>query len=83
MFFPPALGAGKSHPESSQGPSDVCNLYSQMLYQLSYSRRESYSPRLTYLRRKREHRIAAPRQRKSVPATRRERLKCAANVRCG
>ena len=30
---------GKSgHPESNQGPSDTCKLYSQMLYQLSYSR---------------------------------------------
>ena len=26
------------HPESSQGPSDFCTVYSQMLYQLSYSR---------------------------------------------
>ena len=26
------------HPESNQGPSDVCWIYSQMLYQLSYSR---------------------------------------------
>ena len=26
------------HPESNQGPSDVCKFYSQMLYQLSYSR---------------------------------------------
>ena len=26
------------HPESNQGPSDLCKLYSQMLYQLSYSR---------------------------------------------
>ena len=26
------------HPESNQGPSDSCDLYSQMLYQLSYSR---------------------------------------------
>jgi hypothetical protein len=26
------------HPESNQGPSDVCRIYSQMLYQLSYSR---------------------------------------------
>ena len=26
------------HPESSQGPSDFCAVYSQMLYQLSYSR---------------------------------------------
>ena len=25
------------HPESSQGPSDFCTVYSQMLYQLSYS----------------------------------------------
>ena len=25
-----------SHPESSQGPSDFCTVYSQMLYQLSY-----------------------------------------------
>ena len=25
-------------PESNQGPSDLCKLYSQMLYQLSYSR---------------------------------------------
>ena len=25
-------------PESNQGPSDSCDLYSQMLYQLSYSR---------------------------------------------
>ena len=34
------------HPESSQGPSDICNLYSQMLYQLSYSRLEVFAPRL-------------------------------------
>ena len=33
------------HPESSQGPSDICNLYSQMLYQLSYSRLEVVTPR--------------------------------------
>ena len=26
------------HPESSQGPSDFCTVYSQMLYQLSYTR---------------------------------------------
>jgi len=26
------------HPESNQGPSDVCRIYSQMLYQLSCSR---------------------------------------------
>ena len=26
-----------SHLESNQGPSDICNLYNQMLYQLSYS----------------------------------------------
>ena len=26
------------HPELSQGPSDFCTVYSQMLYQLSYSR---------------------------------------------
>ena len=26
------------HPELNQGPSDSCDLYSQMLYQLSYSR---------------------------------------------
>ena len=30
------------HPESNQGPSDGCALYSQMLYQLSYSR--NYQP---------------------------------------
>ena len=41
-----ALGTWKSgHPESSQGPSDICNLYSQMLYQLSYSRLELLAPR--------------------------------------
>ena len=28
------------HPESSQGPSDFCTVYSQMLYQLSYSRND-------------------------------------------
>ena len=27
-----------AHPESSQGPFDFCTVYSQMLYQLSYSR---------------------------------------------
>ena len=30
--------AKSGHPESNQGPSDLCKLYSQMLYQLSYSR---------------------------------------------
>ena len=25
------------HPESNQGPSDICNVYNQMLYQLSHS----------------------------------------------
>ena len=30
--------AKSGHPESNQGPSDVCSIYSQMLYQLSYSR---------------------------------------------
>ena len=46
-----ASAAGKmgmrmsGHPESSQGPSDICNLYSQMLYQLSYSRLEVVTPR--------------------------------------
>ena len=33
------MASNKSgHPESNQGPSDLCKLYSQMLYQLSYSR---------------------------------------------
>ena len=41
------------HPESSQGPSDICNLYSQMLYQLSYSRLEVFSPNLPSRRRAR------------------------------
>ena len=37
--FDPRMVSGKSgHPESNQGPSDLCKLYSQMLYQLSYSR---------------------------------------------
>ena len=31
-------GEQSGHPESSQGPSDFCTVYSQMLYQLSYSR---------------------------------------------
>ena len=33
-----AGGFKSGHPESNQGPSDCCYLYSQMLYQLSYSR---------------------------------------------
>ena len=38
--FDPRMASSKSgHPESNQGPSDLCKLYSQMLYQLSYSRR--------------------------------------------
>ena len=37
--FDPRMASSKSgHPESNQGPSDLCKLYSQMLYQLSYSR---------------------------------------------
>ena len=32
------------HPESNQGPSDVCSIYSQMLYQLSYSRNCLFLP---------------------------------------
>ena len=33
------MASSKSgHPDSNQGPSDLCKLYSQMLYQLSYSR---------------------------------------------
>ena len=31
-------GKESGHPESNQGPSYSCTLYSQMLYQLSYSR---------------------------------------------
>ena len=31
------MASSKSgHPESNQGPSDLCNLYSQILYQLSF-----------------------------------------------
>ena len=38
-FFHACMATSKSgHPESNQGPSDLCKLYSQMLYQLSYSR---------------------------------------------
>ena len=38
-FFMLAWQQNKSgRPESNQGPSDLCKLYSQMLYQLSYSR---------------------------------------------
>ena len=38
-FFHACMATNKSgHPESNQGPSDLCKLYSQMLYQLSYSR---------------------------------------------
>ena len=33
------LATKSGHPESNQGPSDVCSIYSQMLYQLSYSRK--------------------------------------------
>ena len=31
-------GAKSGDPESSQGPSDICEIYSQMLCQLSYRR---------------------------------------------
>ena len=35
--FDPRMASSKSgHPEPNQGPSDLCKLYSQMLYQLSY-----------------------------------------------
>ena len=48
-MFPPAFWPRNSgHPESSQGPSDICNLYSQMLYQLSYSRLELLAPRRSF-----------------------------------
>ena len=36
------------HPESNQGPSDFCRIYSQMLYQLSYSRSCSVIVRLLF-----------------------------------
>ena len=36
--FPTQTCKQSGHPESNQGPSDCCRLYSQMLYQLSYSR---------------------------------------------
>ena len=37
--FDPGMASSKSgYPESNQGQSDLCKLYSQMLYQLSYSR---------------------------------------------
>ena len=32
------FGEQSDHPESNQGPSDSCQIYSQMLYQLSYDR---------------------------------------------
>ena len=36
--FDPRMASSKSgHPESIQGPSDFCKLYSQTPYQLSYS----------------------------------------------
>ena len=36
--FDPRMASSKSgHPESNQGPSNLYKLYSQMLYQLSYS----------------------------------------------
>ena len=35
--FDQRMASSKSgHPESNQGPSDLCKLYSQMLYQLSF-----------------------------------------------
>ena len=37
------------HPESSQGPSDFCTVYSQMLYQLSYSRNGMWPQATTIL----------------------------------
>ena len=38
------MASSKSgHPESNQGPSDLCKLYSQMPYQLSYSRLDTLS----------------------------------------
>ena len=50
--IPPSRKHEKSgHPESSQGPSDICNLYSQMLYQLSYSRFGLLAPPRTFVRR--------------------------------
>ena len=49
-MFPSAVWPRKSgHPESSQGPSDICNLYSQMLYQLSYSRLGLLAPRRAFI----------------------------------
>ena len=42
--------AGQSgHPESSQGPSDFCTVYSPMLYQLSYSRNGMWPQATTIL----------------------------------
>ena len=44
QLFDPRMASSKSsHPESNQGQSDLCKLYSQMLYQLSYSRLDTLS----------------------------------------